>query len=137
MAINQSNLPSIQRLKWEDFSREETWQEGMQALIAMMNLFVTPVYDILNGGVTLQNLESPRVIVKTITGATITTFSFTNPLRVPPTSVVVGNVWLGIPSVHPSTPVQAFWHVTNNQIIIDDVTGLTPGMIYNLTLLVS
>lgn len=133
---NQSNLPTLQRIKYEDISREKTWKEGMQSLIEMLNLFISPVYDILNGGITSQNLIAPQTIVKTITGATVTTFSFINPLRIPPISVMIGNVWTGVPSVHPAVAVSVYWHVTNNLIIIDNVVGLTAGTIYNLTLVV-
>ena len=133
---NQSNLPTIQRLKWEEVSREKTWQEGMQSLIAMLNNFISPVYDILNGGVTMQNLVSPQILIKTITAATITTFTFTNPLRIQPSAVLVANVWTGVPSTHPASAVQAFWHVSSNLVVVDNIAGLTAGTIYNLTLVI-
>lgn len=134
--MSQSNLPTIQRLKFEDYVKQKTWQDAFKELIQSLNLFISPVYDILNGGIALQNLIAPQVIVKTITGATVTTFTFMNPLRIAPSSVTVGNIWVGIPSVHPAAAVQVFWHVTNNNIIVDNITGLVVGTIYNLTLVV-
>lgn len=134
---NQSNLPTVQRLKYDDVARKDTWQDAMKSMIETLNLFVSPVYDILNGGITAQNVVAPQIIIKTITGATTTTFTFMNPLRILPTSVMVGNVWTGVPNVHPSAATQVFWHVTNNNIIVDNVTGLVAGTIYQLTLVVS
>ncbi len=132
----QSNLPTIQRLKWEDVANAKTWQEAMQKLIETLNLFISPVYDILNGGVTMQNTVSPQIVAKTITAAAITTFTFTNPIKGQPSSVLVGNIWTAIPTSHPGNTVQAFWHITGNQIVIDNVAGLTPGTSYNLTLVI-
>ncbi len=132
----QSNLPTIQRLKWEDISRAKTWQEALQLLITTLNLFISPVYDILNGGITKQNVVSPQVVLKTITAATLTTFSFANPIKGQPSAVLIGNVWSAVPTAHPGSTVQAFWHITGDQIVIDNVIGLTPGTIYQLTLII-
>lgn len=134
---NQSNLPTIQRLKFEDYANSTDWKEAFQKLIQSLNLFMTPVYNILNGGVTYQNLTVPQTFTKVITGAATTTFTFVNPLAIAPSSVVVGNVWTGIPSTHPATAVQVFWHPNAGNIVIDNVLGLTVGTIYSLTLVVS
>lgn len=136
MATKQSNLPTIQRLKYEDYARNGTWQQAVQALVNSLNLFMTPVYDILNGGVTYMNLTVPKTFTKVITAASPTTFSFVNPLAIAPSAVLVGNVWTGIPSTHPSGAVSVFWHPTGSAIVIDDVVGLTSGTQYNLTLVI-
>jgi len=135
MGINQSNLPTIQRLKFEDYSRAETWQDAFEGLVESLNLFIAPVYDILNGGVDSQNVIAPQIYAKTVTGATVTTFTFINPLRITPRAVLLGNIWTGIPSRHPAT-AQVFWHISNNAIIVDDVPGLVAGTIYNLVLVI-
>lgn len=133
---NNSNLPTIQRLKYEDYARAGTWQEGFRALIETLNLFIPPVYDILNGGVGYKNLLAPQLYTAIVTGAATTTFSFVNPLGIQPSAVLVGNVWTGVRSTHPAAAVQVFWHYSGNSIIVDNVTGLIAGTVYSLTLVV-
>src|SRR5262249_42065882 len=117
----QSNLPTIQRLKYEDYARATSWQTAMQSLVNSLNLFMTPVYDILNGGVTYENLTVPQTFSKVITAASPTTFSFVNPLRRQPQAVILGNCWTGITSTHPAVALQVFWHYSGNTIIVDDI----------------
>ena len=136
MAITPSNLPTIQRLKYEDIARAKDWQEGMGLLINNLNLFITPTYNILNGGVTYQNLQAPQLYSKVITASATTTFSFTNPLIIAPSAVLIGNCWTGIPSTHPAVALQIYWHYSNNQIVVDNVVGLTVATTYQLTLVI-
>ena len=131
-----SNLPTIQRLKYEDYADAGSWQKALELLIAALNLFLTPVYNILNGQVGYQNLSAPQLYTKTITAATTTTFTFTNPLTIPPSAVILGNVWSGVPSTHPVTTIQIMWHYTNGAVVVDNVVGLTAGTSYTLTLAV-
>lgn len=136
MATTQSNLPTVQRLKYEDYSRYSTWQQAFQGLIASLNLFMNPVYDILNGNVTYTNLTVPKTFTKIITAASTTTFSFVNPLTISPSAVIIGNVWTGIPSAHPTGNVDIYWHYSGNTIFVDNIIGLTSGTNYNITLVV-
>ena len=136
MATQQSNLPTVQRLKYEDYARATTWQQGVQLLVNSLNLFMTPVYDILDGGVTYSNLTVPQIYPTVVTAGTPTTFSFVNPLRTLPQAVVVGNCWAGIPSTHPAVALQVYWHYTGNTIMVDDIVGLTTGTQYSITLVV-
>ena len=136
MAVNQSNLPSIQRLKYEDYVHSTDWKQALQALISALNLFINPVYNILNGGVTYMNLTIPQVFTKVITAATATTFSFVNPLPIPPQAVLIGNVWTSIPSSHPTGSVSVFWHYTGGSIIIDNIIGLSSGTQYTVVLVI-
>lgn len=138
MAITtkQSNLPTIQRLKYEDYSRATNWQQAMQALVNSLNLFMTPVYDILNGGVTYMNLAVPQTYTKVITAASPTTFSFVNPLPIQPQAVIVGNCWSGIPSTHPAVALQVYWHYSGNSIVVDNIVGLTSGTQYTIVLVI-
>lgn len=135
MAVN-SNLPTIQRLKFEDYAREATWQEAFRSLVETLNLFIPPVYDILNGGVGYRNIIAPQIYIKSVTAAATTTFSFVNPLAIQPSAVIIGNLWSGIPSTHPAVAVQVYWHYSGNSIIVDNVVGLTAGTAYTLTLVV-
>ncbi len=136
MATSQSNLPTIQRLKYEDYARSTNWQQAMQGLVNSLNLFMTPVYDILNGGVGYLNLTTPQIYPTTITAAAVTTFSFINPLSIQPQAVIIGNCWTGIPTTHPAVALQVYWHYAGNTIVVDNVIGLTSGTIYHLTLVV-
>lgn len=136
MATSQSNLPTIQRLKYEDYARAGNWQQAFQLLVNSLNLFMTPIYDILNGGVTYMNLTVPQTYEKVITAATTTTFSFVNPLKIQPAAVIVGNCWTGLPSTHPSAALQVYWHYSGNTIIVDNIVGLTSGTQYTITLVI-
>lgn len=136
MAITQSNLPTVQRLKYEDYARAPNWQQAMQALVNSLNLFMTPVYNILNGGVTYLNLTVPQTFTKVITASSPTSFTFVNPLSIPPSAVILGNCWSSIPSTHPAVALQPFWHYSNGSIIIDDIIGLTSGTQYTITLVI-
>lgn len=136
MATTQSNLPTIQRLKYEDYARSSNWQDAFKALVNSLNLFMTPVYNILNGGVTYQNLTIPQTFTKVITAATTTTFSITNPLPINPSAVIIGNCWTSIPSSHPAVALQVYWHVSGSTIIIDNIVGLTSGIQYTITLVI-
>lgn len=138
MAIStvQSNLPTIQRLKYEDYARYGGWQQALQALVNSLNLFMTPVYDILNGGVTYVNLTVPQTYTNVIIAATTTTFSFVNPLQIQPSAVIIGNCWNGISSTHPAVALQVYWHYSGNTIIVDQIVGLTAGTQYTITLVI-
>lgn len=131
--INQSNLPSVQRFKFEDFKEAPQW---FSQFLSQMNLFTGPVYSVLNGGVNYQNLSTPQLYSKTVTATSPTTFNFTNPLRIAPSAVVLGNVWSRIPSDHPAVACQVMWHESQGVIFVDDVIGLTSGTLYNLVLVV-
>lgn len=133
---NKSNLPTIQRLKYEDYASATDWKDALQKLVNALNLFLTPVYNILNGGISTENQIAPQIFQKVITGAATTTFTFSNPLRIQPTSVQIGNVWSGIPSTHPSVALQVYWHYTQGNIVVDNIVGLTVATIYNVTLVV-
>ena len=132
----KSNLPTIQRLKYEDYANSQDWKDAIQKLVNALNLFLTPVYNILNRGISSQNLIAPQIYNKTITGATTTTFTFDNPLSIVPSAVLIGNVWSGIPSTHPAVALQLYWHFTQGTIIVDNIVGLTAGTVYQIALVV-
>ena len=132
--MNASNLPSVFRFKREDYPDAPEW---FGQFLGQLNLYTNPVYSILNGGVTFQNLATPQIYSLTITASSQTRFTFQNPLRIPPSAVLVGNVYVsGAATLHPSVPVQVMWHLTDKDIIVDDVVGLTIGTKYFLTLVV-
>ena len=136
--IKTSNLPTIQRLKFEDYADAGDWKEALRLLVSSLNLFMTPIYNILNGDVEYQNLQAPQVYTTTYTPtATSTPPAFANPISRSPQSVVIGNVWSGVSSNHPTGSVQCFWHISGDSIVIDSIIGLTNGTQYSLTFLVN
>lgn len=131
-----SNLPTIQRLKYEDYSKEQNWQDAVRALVESLNLFMPQVYNILNGGIGTQNAIAPKIFTKVITAAATTTYTFVNPLVIQPSAVLIGNVWTGLRSTHPVAALQVYWHYSGNTIFIDNIVGLVAGTIYSVTLVV-
>lgn len=137
MAINQSNLPTKSSFRIEDFPGADEW---FAQFLSTLNLFTEQMYFIVNGNVGYQNIVAPRFYTKVITTPTagVVTFNFSNPLRIQPTSVVVGNIYQeNNPSLHPTNATIAYWHISQNVIYIDDLPNLTPATQYTVTLQVS
>lgn len=138
MAINSnaSNLPSIYQFKFEQYPGAPQW---FAQFLSSLYLFTNPVYQILNGGVTYQNLQVPQIYTTTVTAPATgnTTFNFKNPLSITPSAVLLGNVYVsGSTSSHPSSPAQVYWHFSQGTIYIDNVTNLTASTTYVITLAV-
>jgi len=136
MPINASNLPTNRTLKFEDFPGAEKW---FAQFLQSLNLFMDPVYQILNGGVNYQNLTVPQLFTKTITtpASGSVTFNFTSPIRIAPSAVLLGNVYQGSsPSTHPSSPAVVYWHYSQGTIYVDNITNLTTSTTYTVTLVV-
>ncbi len=133
----QSNLPTSRRFKFEDYKDAPEWFANF---LGSLNLFVDPVYQILNGGVTYQNLTIPQLYTTTVTApaAGSTTFNFTNPLAIVPSSVILGNIYqTGNPATHPSSATCVYWHFSQGTVYIDNIPHLTPATSYVVTLSVS
>lgn len=136
MAVNVSNLPTNRTFKVEDFPGAEPW---FAQFLNSLNLFVDPVYQILNGGITYQNLMVPQTYTKIITtpAAGSVTFNFTNPIRLLPKAVLLGNVYVnGNPSSHPASATCVFWHSSQGSIYVDNIPNLTASTTYVITLVV-
>ncbi len=107
--INSSNLPTNQEFKFENYPGAEQW---FAQFLNSLNLFTTSIYQILNGGVTYQNLTIPQV-------------------------VLLGNVSVnGQPSSHPSSASCVYWHFSQGSIYIDNIPNLTASTTYVITLVV-
>lgn len=136
MPVNSSNLPTNRTFKFEDFPGAEKW---FAQFLQSLNLFVSPVYDILNGGVGYQNLTVPRIYTKTITAPATgsTTFNFTNPLAITPSAVLLGGVAKsGDITSHPSSASCVYWHFSQGIIYVDNIPNLTASTTYVVTLVV-
>lgn len=132
---NNSNLPTIQSVKYEDYKDAPQW---FAQFLMSLNLFMTAVYNIINRGITYSNLGVIAPFSFQFTPGSTTNFKFTNPITVAPTNVVIGNVYeTGDLTSHPAVVVQIFWHYTNGSIVVDSLVGLTPGTTYIISVQVS
>lgn len=132
---NNSNLPTIQRIKYEDYKDAPSW---FAQFLMTLNLFMTAVYNIINRGITYSNIGVIAPFEFSFTPGTTTGFKFTNPLIVIPQNVIVGNVFVPPDrTIHPAGAVTLYWHYTNGSILIDSIVGLTTGITYTISVLVS
>lgn len=134
--MSASNLPTVYNFKFEDYPGAPQW---FGQFLSSLYLFVNPVYQILNGGVTYQNLQVPQTYTATVTAPASgsTTFNFKNPLSITPTAVLLGNVYVsGTPSTHPTNPAQIYWHFSQGTIYVDNITNLTASTKYVISLVV-
>ncbi len=136
MAIqNNSNLPTIQRIKFEDYKDAPKWFEQF---LGTLNLFITAVYNIINRGVTYSNLGVIQPATFSYTPGSTTGFKFANPITVNPSNVIIGNVYEGNRlQVHPLVTTQIYWHFAQGFIFVDNIVGLTTGVQYTVVVQVS
>jgi hypothetical protein len=133
--INNSNLPTVQRFKYEDYKDAPGW---FSQFLMTLNLFVNSVYNIINHGITYSNLGVIQPFTFQYTPGTTTNFSFTNPLIVNPTNVIIGNVYqLNNLTIHPAAVTQLYWHYSQGKIFVDSILGLTSGTTYQIAVQVS
>jgi len=131
-----SNLPTVRRFKYEDYPDAPKWFEQF---LSGLNLFVDPIYQMVGGNIGYSNILAPQLYTVTITAPASgnVTFNFTNPLRISPSGVTVGNIYeTGKASTHPTSPVSIFWHSSQGTIYVDQVTNLTATKSYVVTLIV-
>lgn len=131
-----SNLPNQRLFKFENYPDAEPW---FQPFLQSLNLFVDPVYQILDGGITYQNLMVPKIYNQVITSPVSgpLTFNFVNPLRFLPRSVTLGNVYAGNDTTsHPSLATCVYWHFSQGSIYVTNIPNLTASTQYNITLVI-
>lgn len=132
--VNNSNLPTIQRIKYEDYKDAPSW---FAQFLQTLNLFINAVYNIINRGITYSNLSVIAPFSFQFVSGSTTGFRFTNPITITPNNVIVGNVYeTGDTTVHPTGAVTLFWHYTNGSIVVDNIVGLTVGVNYTLSVIV-
>lgn len=132
---NNSNLPSIQRVKYEDYKDAPGW---FAQFLNTLNLFMTAVYNIINRGITYSNLGCIQPVSFQYTPGSTIGLTLANPLIIGPSNVVIGNVYVkGDLTSHPASVIQLMWHYAQGKIIVDDLIGLTNGVTYIVTIQVS
>lgn len=133
--INNSNIPTLQRFKYEDYKDAPSW---FNQFLMSLNLFVNSVYNIINHGITYSNLGVIAPFTFSYTPGTTTNFNFSNPLIVNPTNVIIGNVYQATNlTIHPAVVTQIYWHYSQGQIFVDNIVGLTTGTTYQVAVQVS
>jgi hypothetical protein len=131
-----NNLPTIRRFKVEDYTGSPEW---FATFLEGLNLFVDPVYQMVSGGLNYSNMVAPKIYTTNLTSpaAGNVTLSFTNPLKIQPSAVVMGNVYVsGNTASHPAAAIQPFWHYSGNTIYIDNIVGLATSTKYVLTFVI-
>lgn len=132
---NNSNLPTIQRIKYEDYKDAPSW---FGQFLMTLNLFVNSIYNIVNRGVTYSNLAVIAPFSFTYVQGSTTGFKFTNPIVIIPNNVIIGNVYeTGNVTLHPTGAVTLFWHYTNGSIVVDSIVGLMAGVNYTISVTVN
>ena len=132
---NNSNLPTIQRVKYEDYKGAPDW---FAQFLTALNLFFTAVYNIINKGITYSNLGVIQPFTFSFTPGTTTGFKFSNPTTQVPTNVIIGNVYVGNDlRNHPAAVTQLYWHYSQGFIFVDSIVGLTSGIQYTISVQVS
>lgn len=129
--------PSIQRFYSDDYKEAPTWFKS--TFLNTLNLFVFPTYNALNKNLTVgQNLNQGYETI-TVTGdstPTNNTASFLSPIQGDPTGVTVVNVQVidTATPVFPTAAIQAFFTFDGTSINIGSITGLSAGVVYQITL---
>lgn len=132
---NNSNLSSIQRIKYEDYKDAPEW---FAHFLESLNLFMTAQYNISNHGITYANLGVIAPITFQFTPGSTVGFKFSNPLIISPNSVMIGNVYVGDQlQLHPAVATQIYWHYSQGFIYVDSIIGLTAGVKYTVVVQVS
>lgn len=127
-----SNLPPVWRFDYGDYSGLGS---VFQKFLANINLFTLSVYNLLNKGIGFSNLQ--RTIYSTTVRAGATTpLTIVNPLSIVPSGVSVAQVQLhGNTNVAITSSVSAAnWIYDGKNISILDITGLTNGSTYLISL---
>ncbi len=131
------SLPSVKRFFVEDYVGSPPY---FQRFLSNLNLFTDPIYNILNGGVSVGANTAEEIYTLEITNASATgssnTFLFTPQSFVgAPNGIVLGqclwNTATGTPTAIGS-PVTFDWVWSGSQVSILAVYGLTAGEDYSL-----
>ncbi len=133
-----AKLPTQRRVSKEDFPDAPSWFDNFTAIISS---FMREVYSALNGNLTFgENVNGMVKKFRITAGAAPenNTFTFTHELKLKPFGVYPCQVTQVTGSYAPITSaVFVSWRLNDGgQIVIDAITGLTNGSIYDITVLV-
>lgn len=133
-----SKLPSIRRILKEDYQDAPPW---FDRLALTLNVFMENVYGALNRNLSFpDNIRSQKKSFRITAGATpdvnVYTFTLENTWRpeglIPIKVAQVGGTYTPLLSA-----VTMSWRAgDDNTVIIDAITGLTNGAVYDFTVLI-
>ena len=129
--------PSIQRFYSDDYKEAPSWFKS--TFLNTLNLFVFPTYNALNKNLSVADNLNEGYATITVTGNSTpanNVASFLNPIQGAPTGVTVVNVQItGTPTqTWPAAAIQAFFTYDGTSIQIGSITGLSNGVVYEITL---
>lgn len=120
-------LPSLKRVQRENMPDAPAW---IDEIITIVNNFFQNIYKILNKGITLQ--DNVRCEIREIERiAPIQDLAIPTKI-LPPTGIIM----LSITGPEFSDPVVMRAHVTQSNVIVDTITGLTSGSTYKVRILI-
>jgi len=133
-----AGLPTQRRLSREDFPGAPSW---FDVVMGVVNGFMNDVYLALNGTLTFgANVSGLIKSFRITAGATAdtNTFTFTHAMKKKPEGVILIAVTAVTNNYAPVTSaVSLSWRMNDvGQIVIDAITGLTNGTIYDVRVLV-
>ena len=132
MANTPNNLPPIWRFDFGDYTQLGS---TFEKFLSNLNLYTLAIYNIVNGGISFSNMQR-RVYSTTVLAATTTPMSFVNPLTIAPSSVSVVKIYLpGNNNTAIANAVSAAnWFFDGQKINILNITGLTAGLTYQISI---
>ena len=133
-----AGLPTQRRLSREDFPAAPSW---FDIAVGVINGFMNDVYLALNGTLTFGANVSGMIKSFRITAgaaAANNTFTFTHNMKKKPEGIIPIAVTAVTSNYSPVTSaVTLSWRMNDTgQIVIDAITGLTNGVIYDVRVLV-
>lgn len=129
-----ARIPPIKRLTTEDFKEQAAW---ISKLFYSLNLFMESVTGALNKGLTFtenMNSEIKEIVVSIPSSGSAFPFTYTAKIR--PVAVWIGSAVEVAASPSPITSaLYADWEYVNGSVRINNITGLTAGKKYRITLI--
>jgi hypothetical protein len=128
--------PSSHRITREDLREAPAW---IDRLLRVLNDFMRDVYNALKGTLTIgENVRGEFRTTRVLAGANPEDNTFAFLTTVPkPRYVGVGQVSQVDDPYSPITAaVYASWRFEDGQVIVNAITGLTNGEVYDITVLV-
>jgi hypothetical protein len=124
-----AKLPAINQIKKEDFP-DQGW---IEKLLSPINSFMRSVYQALNKGITVgDNLSGQSKTIDFVYSASgSVSFAWNSPSR-PEHVWVTGVVSYG---AQPTAAVWANWTFDGTAVTLNQITGLTAGERYKLTVI--
>jgi hypothetical protein len=128
-----AKLPPVKRLSVEDFNKDD--QPLMEKLLEPLNMYLESVYYALNKNITFTDNIASQVQTVTVT-APVTDLTIANTLGAPCKGILVVNATnIDQPTERLATPPFVQFTNTTQGIKLTNVTGLTSGKKYELTII--